>query len=89
MTSPLEHPELFDLRMSDAARPLFDRVVAFLEEVVAPMQAEFFALEGNITMTGAAGNTLAVTHGLGESGVRARLWCVPEIMVLTVETLQR
>ena len=49
MTSPLEHPELFDLRMSEEARPLYDRVVAFLEEVVAPMHAEFVALEANKT----------------------------------------
>ncbi|HVV37254.1 MAG TPA: acyl-CoA dehydrogenase family protein [Acidimicrobiales bacterium] len=47
MSTPIEPPELFDLRMSEAARPLFDRVTAFLEDVVAPMQAEFFALGEN------------------------------------------
>ncbi|MDP1795442.1 MAG: acyl-CoA dehydrogenase family protein, partial [Acidimicrobiales bacterium] len=45
MSSPLDNPELFDLRMSDEVRPLFDRVVTFLDEVVAPMYAEFVALE--------------------------------------------
>ncbi len=49
MSSPLDNPELFDLRMSEAVRPLFDRVVAFLDEVVAPMHAEFQALGTNTT----------------------------------------
>ena len=39
-----EPTELFDLRMSEEARPLYDRVVRFLEDVVAPMQEEFFRL---------------------------------------------
>src|SRR5688572_11714755 len=47
MSTPVEPPELFDLRMSEAARPLFDRVVQFLEDVVAPMQEEYFALGEN------------------------------------------
>ncbi len=47
MSSPLDNPELFDLRMSDRARDLFDRVTKFLEDVVAPMQAEFFAIGEN------------------------------------------
>jgi acyl-CoA dehydrogenase len=44
MGTPEEPAELFDLRMSEEARPLFDRVVRFLEEVVAPMQEEFHRL---------------------------------------------
>src|SRR3546814_17772576 len=39
-----EGPELFDLRMSEGAQPLYERVVRFLEEVVAPMQEEYFRL---------------------------------------------
>src|SRR6478752_590991 len=39
-----EPTELFDLRMSEEARLLYDRVVRFLEDVVAPMQEEFFRL---------------------------------------------
>ncbi len=75
MTSPLEHPELFDLRMSDAARPLYDRVVAFLEEVVAPMQAEFYALEGNKTdrWSYAAGQ-LELLDGAKQKAREAGLW---------------
>ncbi|MDE0803066.1 MAG: acyl-CoA dehydrogenase family protein [Acidimicrobiales bacterium] len=47
MGTPQESPELFDLRMSESARPLMERVTRFLEDVVAPMQEEFFALEGD------------------------------------------
>ena len=47
MGTPVESPELFDLRMSDSARELFARVVQFLEDVVAPMQEKFFALGEN------------------------------------------
>src|SRR3546814_14913358 len=39
-----EGPELFDLHMSEGAQPLYERVVRFLEEVVAPMQEEYFRL---------------------------------------------
>ena len=45
MATPQESPELFDLRMSQEARPLLKRVTQFLEEVVAPMQEEYFALD--------------------------------------------
>ncbi len=45
MGTPQESPELFDLRMSEEARPLMKRVTQFLEEVVAPMQTEFYALD--------------------------------------------
>src|SRR2546425_383263 len=38
MGTPEESAELFDLRMSEAARPLLKRVTDFLEKVVAPMQ---------------------------------------------------
>ncbi|MCG8592622.1 MAG: acyl-CoA dehydrogenase family protein [Proteobacteria bacterium] len=38
------HPEMFDLRMSEDARPLFDKVVAFIRDEVDPITHEFFAL---------------------------------------------
>jgi acyl-CoA dehydrogenase len=44
MGTPQESPDLFDLRMSEEARPLMKRVTQFLEEVVAPMQEEYFRL---------------------------------------------
>ena len=37
-------PEMFDLRMSEAARPLFDAVKKFIEEEVNPHTQEFFRL---------------------------------------------
>ena len=47
MGTPEEPAELFDLRMSEEAKPLYERVVRFLEEVVAPMQEEYFRLGEN------------------------------------------
>ena len=47
MGTPEEPAELFDLRMSEEAKPLLKRVTQFLEEVVAPMQEEYFALGAN------------------------------------------
>jgi acyl-CoA dehydrogenase len=41
--------ELFNLAMSEAARPLLDRVKAFIAEVVEPITAEFYALGQNRT----------------------------------------
>lgn len=37
--------ELFQLAMSEKARPLYDAVKTFIEEEVVPMSVEFFALE--------------------------------------------
>jgi acyl-CoA dehydrogenase len=45
MGTPEESAELFDLRMSEEARPLLKRVTEFLENVVAPMQEKYFALD--------------------------------------------
>ena len=39
-----EPMELFDLRMSEEARPLYDRVVRFLEDEVEPITEEFYRL---------------------------------------------
>ena len=47
MGTPEEPSELFDLRMSEEAKPLLKRVTQFLEDVVAPMQEEFYALGEN------------------------------------------
>ena len=37
-------PEMFDLRMSEGARPLFEKVVSFVRDEVEPVTAEFFRL---------------------------------------------
>ncbi len=47
MGTPEEPAELFDLRMSEEAKPLLKRVTQFLEEVVAPMQEVYFRLGEN------------------------------------------
>ena len=36
-------PEMFDLRMSEEARPLFDAVKKFIDEEVNPHTQEFLA----------------------------------------------
>jgi acyl-CoA dehydrogenase len=38
------HPEMFDLRMSEGAKPLFDRVVEFIKKEVEPVTHEFYRL---------------------------------------------
>jgi acyl-CoA dehydrogenase len=40
-------PEMFDLRMSEEARPLYEKVTAFIKQEVEPIVYEFFALGAN------------------------------------------
>ena len=40
-------PEMFDLRMSEENRPLFDRVIKFVKDEVEPITAQFFQLGEN------------------------------------------
>ncbi len=44
MTALPTHPEMNDLRMSDEARPLFEKVLAFLRDEVEPISPRFEAL---------------------------------------------
>ena len=44
MTALPTHPEMNDLRMSDEARPLFEKVMAFLRDEVEPISPRFEAL---------------------------------------------
>ena len=75
MGTPLESPELFDLRMSEEARSLFDRVTTFIEEVVAPMQAEYFALaEGHTDRWTYAPGQLDLLDGAKKKAKEAGLW---------------
>ena len=41
----LENPDLFDLTMSDQAAPLLDAVKNHIQQNVAPISEEFYALE--------------------------------------------
>ena len=75
MGTPQESPELFDLRMSEEARPLMERVTQFLEEVVAPMQEEFFALEdGKSDRWSYAPGQLELLDGAKAKAREAGLW---------------
>ena len=44
MTALPSTPEMYDLRMSEAARPLFEAVKAFIADEVDPHTNEFFRL---------------------------------------------
>ncbi len=39
--------EMFDLRMSEGAKPLFEKVKAFIRDEVQPITLEFFQLGEN------------------------------------------
>src|SRR3954452_5750723 len=70
-----EPTELFDLRMSEGARPLYDRVVRFLEDVVAPMQEEFFRLgEGRADPWSYAPGQLEALDAAKAKAKEAGLW---------------
>ncbi|MFP5577399.1 MAG: acyl-CoA dehydrogenase family protein [Acidimicrobiia bacterium] len=75
MGTPEEPAELFDLRMSEEAKPLFARVVQFLEEVVAPMQEEYFRLGENRENRWAhAPGQLELLDGAKAQARQAGLW---------------
>ncbi len=75
MSTPIESPELFDLRMSEEARSLFDRVTQFLEDVVAPMQEEYFALgENRADRWSYAPGQLDILDAAKEKAKAAGLW---------------
>ncbi|MFP5320435.1 MAG: acyl-CoA dehydrogenase family protein [Acidimicrobiia bacterium] len=75
MGTPEEPAELFDLRMSEEAKPLFKRVVQFLEEVVAPMQEEYFRLgEGRADRWSYAPGQLEVLDEAKAKAREAGLW---------------
>lgn len=44
MPGLVNHPEMFDLRMSEEARPLFDQVKAFMKDEVDPVTRKFHEL---------------------------------------------
>jgi acyl-CoA dehydrogenase len=75
MGTPEEPAELFDLRMSEEAKPLLKRVTQFLEEVVAPMQEEYFELgEGRENRWDYAPGQLELLDGAKAKAREAGLW---------------
>src|SRR5690606_31650624 len=47
MTALPSTPDMFDLRMSEGVRPLYEKVKAFIANEVEPITAEYFALGAN------------------------------------------
>lgn len=70
-----EPAELFDLRMSEEVKPLVAKVTSFLEEVVAPMQVEFYKLgEDREDRWSYAPGQLELLDGAKEKAKAAGLW---------------
>ena len=69
------HPDLFDLRMSEEVRPLYDQVVEFIEKEVKPITNEFFRLgEGREDRWSWAPGQLELLDGVKEKAKTAGLW---------------
>jgi acyl-CoA dehydrogenase len=67
--------EMFDLRMSEAARPLLDRVVSFVADEVEPVTHEFFRLgDGRADRWAWAPGQLELLDGLKAKAKGAGLW---------------
>ncbi len=67
--------EMFDLRMSDGAKPLYEKVKAFIREEVEPVTREFFALgEGREDRWSWAPGQLELLDGLKAKAKANDLW---------------
>ena len=68
-------PEMFDLRMSEEARPLFDAVTKFIEEEVNPHTQEFFRLgEGREDRWGYGDGQLELLDSIKAKAKEQGLW---------------
>ena len=68
-------PEMFDLRMSEKGRPLFEKVTAFVRDEVDPVTAEFFALgEGREDRWSWAPGQLELLDGVKAKAKAQGLW---------------
>jgi acyl-CoA dehydrogenase len=75
MTALPSTPEMYDLRMSEGVRPLFDKVKAFISDVVEPSTAEFFRLgEGRAERWGYGDGQLELLDSLKAKAKEAGLW---------------
>jgi acyl-CoA dehydrogenase len=67
--------DMFDLRMSDEARPLYDRVTAFIADEVEPITAEFYALgEGREDRWSYAPGQLELLESVKDKAKQQGLW---------------
>ena len=68
-------PEMFDLRMSEEARPLFDAVKKFIDEEVNPHTQEFFRLgEGREDRWGYGEGQLELLDSIKTKAKEQGLW---------------
>ena len=75
MTGLESTPEMFDLRMSESARPLLDRVIAFVDTEIEPVTRPFFELgEGRADRWSWAPGQLELLDGLKAKAKEAGLW---------------
>ena len=69
------HPELFDLRMSDEARPLLEAVKAFMKEEIGPVTHKFHELgEGRAERFSYEPGQLEILEGLKDMAKANGLW---------------
>jgi acyl-CoA dehydrogenase len=75
MTGLKTTPEMYDLRMSEGVRPLFDRVVAFIANEVEPHTATFFQLgEGRSERWGYGEGQLELLDSIKSKAKEQGLW---------------
>src|SRR5262245_52774890 len=75
MTALTSTVDMFDLRMSDKARPLYEAVVRFVAEEVEPHTEEFFRLgEGRAERWGYGDGQLELLDSIKAKAKAAGLW---------------
>lgn len=75
MAASEHNSDLNDLRMSEAARPLYEHVVKFIAEVVDPMSVEFHKLgEGRAERFSYASGQLEVLEAAKDEARKQGLW---------------
>ncbi len=75
MTALPSTVDMFDLRMSDKAKPLFESVKAFIDEVVEPGSKEFFELgEGREDRWSYVDGQLEILDGMKQKARERGLW---------------
>ena len=75
MTALPSTPDMYDLRMSEDVRPLYEQVTAFIADVIEPNTAEFFRLgQGRAERWGYGDGQLELLDSLKAQAKAAGLW---------------
>ena len=75
MTALPSTPDMYDLRMSEAARPLYEKVKTFIAEEIEPKTAEFFRLgEGREDHWGYGEGQLELLDSIKAKAKEVGLW---------------